>query len=61
MLEFVRAQEAELPEALEWQVLKHRGGYGATSVEARRATGEALRVTSETFASSPATAPRGQR
>ena len=38
---------------------ERRGGYGATRVEARRATGEALRVTSETFASSPATAPRG--
>ena len=50
MIELVRAQETELPQALKWQVLNAEEDYDAMTVEARRATGEALRVTSESFA-----------
>jgi hypothetical protein len=49
-LELVRAQETELPQALKWQVLNAEEDYDAMTVEARRASGEALRVTSESFA-----------
>jgi hypothetical protein len=50
IIELVRAQETELPQALKWQVLNAEEDYDAMTVEARRATGEALRVTSESFA-----------
>ena len=50
VIELVRAQETELPQALKWQVLNAEEDYDAMTVEARRATGEALRVTSESFA-----------
>jgi hypothetical protein len=50
ILELVRAQETELPQALKWQLVRSDEEYDAMSVEARRATGAALRVTSETFA-----------
>ena len=50
VLELVRAQETELPQALKWQLVRADEEYDAMSVEARRATGAALRVTSETFA-----------
>ena len=50
VIELVRAQETELPHALKWQVLNAEEDYDAMTVEARRATGEALRVTSESFA-----------
>ena len=46
----MRAQETELPQALKWQLVRADEEYDAMSVEARRATGAALRVTSETFA-----------
>ncbi|HMR59966.1 glycoside hydrolase TIM-barrel-like domain-containing protein, partial [Amaricoccus sp.] len=49
VIELVRAQETELPQALKWQVLNAEEDYDAVTVEARRATGEALRVTSESF------------
>ncbi|MCB1373281.1 MAG: glycoside hydrolase/phage tail family protein, partial [Rhodobacteraceae bacterium] len=50
IIELVRAQETELPQALKWQLVRSDEEYDAMSVEARRATGAALRVTSETFA-----------
>ena len=50
VIELVRAQETELPQALKWQLVRSDEEYDAMSVEARRATGAALRVTSETFA-----------
>jgi hypothetical protein len=50
LIELVRAQETELPQALKWQLVRADEEYDAMSVEARRATGAALRVTSETFA-----------
>jgi len=50
ILELVRAQETELPQALKWQLVRCDEEYDAMSVEARRATGAALRVTSESFA-----------
>jgi hypothetical protein len=50
VIELVRAQETELAQALKWQVLNAEEDYDAMTVEARRATGEALRVTSEDFA-----------
>jgi len=50
VIELVRAQETELPQALKWQVVNAEEDYDAMTVEARRATGEALRVTSESFA-----------
>ena len=50
VIELVRAQETELPQALKWQLVRADEEYDAMSVEARRATGAALRVTSETFA-----------
>jgi hypothetical protein len=50
VIELVRAQETELPQALKWQVLNAEEDYDAMTVEARRATAEAQRVTSESFA-----------
>jgi hypothetical protein len=50
VIELVRAQETELAQALKWQVVNAEADYEAVTVEARRATGEALRVTSESFA-----------
>ena len=50
VIELVRAQETELPQALKWQLVRADEEFDAVSVEARRATGAALRVTSETFA-----------
>ena len=50
VIELVRAQETELSQALKWQLVRSDEEYDAMSVEARRATGAALRVTSETFA-----------
>lgn len=50
VLELVRAQETELPQALKWQLVRCDEEYDAMSVEARRATGSGLRVSSETFA-----------
>jgi hypothetical protein len=50
VIELVRAQETELPQALKWQVLNAEEDYDAMTVEARRAVGEALRVSSESFA-----------
>ena len=50
VIELVRAQETELPQALKWQLVRSDEEYDAMSVEARRSTGAALRVTSETFA-----------
>ena len=42
VLELVRAQETELPQALKWQLVRADEEYDAMSVEARRATGAAL-------------------
>jgi len=50
VIELVRAQETELPQALKWQLVRSDEEYDAMSVEARRVTGAALRVTSEAFA-----------
>jgi len=50
VMELVRAQETELPQALKWQLVRSDEEYDAMSVEARRATGTALRITSESFA-----------
>jgi hypothetical protein len=50
IIEFVRVQEAELPQALKWQVLRADEDCETMTVEPRRSTGEALRVTSETYA-----------
>lgn len=49
MIELVRAQETELAQALKWQMLNAEENYHPMTVEARRATGKALRVTSESF------------
>jgi hypothetical protein len=49
LIELVRAQETELPQALKWQLVRSDEEYDTMSVEARRTTGAALRVTSETF------------
>ena len=42
VIELVRAQETELPQALKWQLVRADEEYDAMSVEARRATGAAL-------------------
>ena len=41
VLELVRAQETELPQALKWQLVRSDEEFDAMSVEARRATGAA--------------------
>ncbi|SUZ32940.1 hypothetical protein ROE7235_02706 [Roseibaca ekhonensis] len=49
ILELVRAQETELPQALKWQVTRADGDYDTAQVEARRITVDSTRVTSEAF------------
>jgi hypothetical protein len=49
VLELVRAQETELPQALKWQVLRSDEEYDGATVEAVRGTGDAARVTAEAF------------
>jgi hypothetical protein len=49
VLEMVRAQETELPQALKWQVARADEDYDAALVEARRITVDTTRIASETF------------
>ncbi|MCX7298867.1 MAG: glycoside hydrolase TIM-barrel-like domain-containing protein [Rhodobacterales bacterium] len=49
VLELVRAQETELPQALKWQVARADEDYDAALVEARRITVDTTRIASETF------------
>ena len=49
VLELIRAQETELPEALKWQMARADEEYDAALVEARRITVDAARIASESF------------
>lgn len=49
VVEIVRAQETELPQALKWQVSRSDDEFDSVVVEARRITVESARVSSETF------------
>ncbi len=49
VLELTRGQEAELPQALKWQVARADEDYDAALVEARRITVGTMRVASESF------------
>jgi Gene Transfer Agent (GTA)-like protein/putative tail protein len=49
VMELTRGQETELPQALKWQVIRADEEYDAATVEARRVTVSAARVSSETF------------
>jgi hypothetical protein len=49
VLDLVRAQETELPQALKWQIARADEDYDAALVEARRITVDTTRIASETF------------
>ena len=49
VMELTRGQETELPQALKWQLVRADEEYDAATVEARRSTVQAARVSSETF------------
>jgi Gene Transfer Agent (GTA)-like protein/putative tail protein len=49
VMELTRGQETELPQALKWQVIRADEEYDAATVEARRVTVSATRITSESF------------
>ena len=49
VMELTRGQETELPRALKWQLVRADEEYDAATVEARRSTVQAARVSSETF------------
>ena len=49
VMELARGQETELPQALKWQVARADEDYDAITVEARRITVEAARVSSDSF------------
>jgi hypothetical protein len=49
VLELIRAQETELPQALKWQMARADEEYDAALVEARRITVDAARIASESF------------
>jgi len=49
VMELTRGQETELPQALKWQLVRADEEYNAATVEARRSTVQAARVSSETF------------
>ncbi|KZL21968.1 glycoside hydrolase TIM-barrel-like domain-containing protein [Pseudovibrio sp. Ad37] len=48
-IEFERAQETELPQALKWSVARADEDYDAIQVEAQRVTVQASRISSENF------------
>lgn len=50
VVELVRAQETELPQALRWQVTRNDDEFDSIVVEARRTTVDSARIASETFA-----------
>ncbi|OUS03950.1 hypothetical protein A9Q96_16675 [Rhodobacterales bacterium 52_120_T64] len=49
VMELIRGQETELPQALKWQMVRPDEEYDTATVEARRVTVEASRVASESF------------
>ncbi len=49
VMELTRGQETELPQALKWQLVRPDEEYDTATVEARRTTVEAARVTSDNF------------
>jgi len=49
VMELTRGQETELPQALKWQLVRADEEYDAATVEARRTTVQAARVSSESF------------
>jgi len=49
VMELTRGQETELPQALKWQMVRPDEEYDTATVEARRITVEAARVTSDSF------------
>ncbi len=49
VMELTRGQETELPQALKWQLVRPDEEYDAATVEARRTTVQAARVTSDSF------------
>jgi len=49
VMELTRGQETELPQALKWQVIRADEEYDAATVESRRVTVSATRITSESF------------
>ncbi len=49
VMELTRGQETELPQALKWQLVRADEEYDAATVEARRTTVQATRVSSESF------------
>ncbi|WP_347268124.1 glycoside hydrolase TIM-barrel-like domain-containing protein [Paracoccus sp. (in: a-proteobacteria)] len=50
VMELTRGQETELPQSLKWQVARADEDYDAITVEARRITVDATRVSSDSFA-----------
>ena len=49
VMELTRGQETELPQALKWQVVRADEDYDGITVESRRITVEASRVSSDSF------------
>ncbi len=49
VMELTRGQETELPQALKWQLVRADEEFDAATVEARRTTVQAARVSSESF------------
>jgi hypothetical protein len=49
VMELTRGQETELPQALKWQLVRPDEEYDAATVEARRTTVQAARVSSDSF------------
>ena len=57
VLELIRGQETELPQALKWQVARADEDYEAAQVEARRITVDTTRIASESFPMAVSPAP----
>ncbi|GEK67861.1 hypothetical protein PDE01_13810 [Paracoccus denitrificans] len=49
VIEMVRGQETEIPQALKWQVARNDEEYDGVMVEARRATVDSTRIAAESF------------
>jgi len=49
VLELIRSQETELPQALKWQIARADEDYDTALVEAQRITVDTTRITSESF------------
>ena len=49
VIEMVRGQETEIPQALKWQVSRNDEEYDSVMVEARRSTVDSTRISAESF------------